>query len=339
MVRKIFVGIGIVLLISVILPSIALSAPTKASPEYLEVVPIFHGADRYADPYYKETVVAYRMNEMVRIDVLVYNRYLTNANIVEVGIRFDWMPEGRYIPSTDVSRLEPYLLLQEELTLFSIEVQFPDEPGLNEFSHLYDIRVVALWKPGERVVGRWIDLGLAIYSPEQMQAVELYEQLSQRIGLEPMGVLRSPVPPPSFTTSEASVLVRQATALGMDGLRDYEKGEFSEAASTFTTALELYERALTTEAEVGKALEEATIKQAAAQVEQAKAQAAQAAALTTQAEAFSQQAKALGEQATAMDKQATALTTLAYGLSVGTILIGVGVIIYAVRSSRRIPAR
>jgi len=367
MIRKIFVGIVIAMMITVILPSITLPAPTKASPEFVDILPIFRGGDRYADPYYKETVLAYRMDETVQIDVLVYNGYYRNFTIVEVGIRFDWMPEGSYIPSGDVSRLKPYTLFEEEWTIFSIKVQLPDRPGINKFHHIYDVRAIALWYGEEVVVGRWIDWGLAIYSPEQIQAVELYEKLSQRLGLQPLSVFRSPSPPPSFTTSEASVLVRQASALAMDGLREYEKGEFSKAVSTFTTALKLYEKALTSEAELGKALEETAIKQAdasikqadaavkqadaatkqadahveqaRAQAEQAKAQAAQATALSAQADAFSQQAKALSDQATAMDKQAAALTTLAYGLSAGTILIGVGVIVFAVRSIRRTSAK
>lgn len=363
MVRRIFVGIVSVAMIAVILPTVALPAPTKASPEYVYVLPIFRGADMYADPYYKETVLAYRMNETVTIDVFVRNEYIDlRYFIVEVGIRFDWMREGSYIPSKDVSRLRPYTLLGGGWTIFPIEVQLPDRPGINKFHHIYDVRVTAVWyeevfcgvwEEEEVVVGGWVDWGLAIYSPEQIQAVELYEKLSQRLGLQPLNVFRSPSPPPTFTTSEATVLVRQASALAMDGLREYEEGEFSKAASTFTAALNLYEKALTSEAELGKALEEAAIKQADAQAEQAraqteeakamadqaKAQAAQATALSAQADALSQQAKALGEQAKAMDKQADALMTLAYGLSAGTILIGIGVIIFAVISSRRTLAR
>jgi len=307
-------------LVAMMLLAMASISPARGNiNSWMWLEPAFNGTDQF----YDTTVIAYRETSTAKLAVTV-DRDGTGAskvNITAVSVVFDW--GGNYTLA-----VSPVFTLDDTIpvTAFTVAFTVPSATvASNLFLHSFTVYVKYVTTLGQGTFSGSGD-SFAVYSTIQADA----QALNQQVDAYPNTW--------SFSSASADVFWEQAKNAAAKGDTYYMNGDFTNAAASYQSALDLFTQAFDAEAAYENAVATA-YNTAAANYYNALADNAgiQANASRTEADAAILEANAAQTEANAALRQADAALTNAYGwlsFGIGWILIGIGAIVYGLRKPK-----
>lgn len=277
--------------------------------------------------FYQTYIVGYKTGETASLQVLV-DTYLgypyygyRPTNVSAVKIWFDW--DINYT-STEASIDNPIQIPAYQTRIFTINFTVPSTTVASNFvAHTYTIYVeyVNATTGPKRIVGTmqisWNSVSpsyrFAVYSADQADVMDLVIKYQSHYSAYP--------PTPTYFTSiQARLFAGQAVIEATTGSLRYTRGNVTGAKIQYQTALNLYEKALSTERDWGTTTQAATLN------------------LTkVNAEAALKNANAAMTEANAAMIVANATMYQSYAwllFGIGFIIISIGVFVYAAKKPR-----
>lgn len=320
---------SLIVFLAATLVSFYVSGPVNAYVSSVNFVGAFY---RGSDTFYAASVVAYKAGANVTLAVNVVNDYYNYSlsppyspvNISAVIVGFDW---GRNYTSTEASESNPVQMQPWQSRVFTITLNLPTNVT-NLVTHRYTIYVEhidRLTGTLKRIVGTWTWTGsdFAVYSAEQADAQDLYQQLVN-IGLVTPTYYYYYTPPIMdfpylpIVSSEARMLWTKARTDASVGSTYYARGDFANAKARYQTAYNMANQSLAIEATKSTSLEDA-FRNLISSTSQA---------MNTTAESSETFSDALMKMAESSATQAQAFLILSVGLSIGVIMVGLGALLY-----------
>jgi hypothetical protein len=201
------------------------------------------GQEHYYDPYWGSYyITVFQENTNATLLVTVYNSYwwASSLNISAVKVYMDW---NQNYSSTEVSVDTPFAMPYATYHTFTITFTVPSvSVASNLFRHgwtIYVEEVNATSGPKQVTLhDSWSGTGFTVYSTVQKEAMMLYDEINALFNAYYWG---------SFGSVEAQNLWNNGTLYYNMGEDNYRSGNFDEAKTQYTTALNLLKQAITTE--------------------------------------------------------------------------------------------
>jgi len=256
------------------------------------------------DPFYGQTVVAYKTGANVTVAISTYNSDFNfgAVNITAVKMWFDW---GANYTSNEVNIDNIFQLERYESHVFMITFVLPTNIS-NIVTHSYTAYVEYAFGENVSISDVWTRQGsdFAVYSGDQADAQDLYAELATFGVLQPLGYYYYYYTPPilnfpylPFVSSEARMLWSQARNSGTVGTMYYTRGDFTSAKTYFQEALDMVNQSFVAESGTGKSYEDGF-------------------------------ASLMGGIGNAFNRSGDSILIAAAGIGLGAALFGVGVLIY-----------
>lgn len=237
--RKIFALIVSLLMVASF--STLSTTPVQADVyNYSWIAPLY----RSYDSFYRTSVSAYETGSTAQLRVVVYNDWegYPNITVTAVKVSFDWDVNYTSTETPRVIRFGEFHDFMINFTVPSINVASNMKP------HTYIIYVEFSYDASESYWTYHPWESFAVYSAEQAEAQELYQELDALSYLSP-----------NLMSSEARASWFEAPIEFRTGATDYRNGDFTGAKTHYQTARNLYNQAIDSEATRGTALENALI--------------------------------------------------------------------------------
>jgi hypothetical protein len=264
--------------------------------------PTFSGTDAfYGSP--APTIMAYEEGSTAKLVVSVTASPYSWINVTWVRISFDW---GKTYNSTEADGVKPSIEINATSSVYVFNIAFtaPSTTVVsNLIRHSYTITVSFEYSGGNSEFTTSAS-DFVIYSTVQADAQTLNQQV------DAYGTW-------SFSSSEAQVLWQRGKNAATSGDAYYKNGDFTNAVTSYQSALNYYNQSFDAEKTYQNAVDTALT--------------------TAQSNYYNALANNASIQADASKTQADAALTSAYGwlsFGIGWILIGIGAIIYGVKKPK-----
>ena len=314
-----------------LISTLTLTATFEAAHAYIEeiywVKPIYRGYSNL----YGESIVAYEEGATVQLRVTVRNYYGYTIDIYAVKIWFDW--DTNYT-STECSTVDPYSLNPGEIHVFTITFTAPDVgTASNLWVHTWWVYVEYTHDTTKDYFDYpyYWDYYFVVFSEEQADAWELYQELSAKLYYSPY-----------FYSYEAKLLESKAELELSVGYDQYwMRWDFANAKTHFQTGISYVDQAYSTEASYSASMDEYSLEGWEAEIYHYKAEAnatmKEAEAAVIEANAAMIEANATKTMADAAVIQAAAVLNQSYAyllFGVAAVIFAIGVVIYAARKPK-----
>ncbi|HZY94938.1 MAG TPA: hypothetical protein VFE98_08820 [Candidatus Bathyarchaeia archaeon] len=198
------------------------------------------------DPFYNSSVKAFKQGSTATLSLIVTNFSGQYMNVTGAVAQFDW--NANYT-AAGVSKTSPIRINQNQQG--TVLIQFTVPGATNLVTHDYTITLNYTVIPGQNRQLNQFGTNFAVYSADQAAAMSAMNQLGLPSGFGFGSSLCGVLGTSNFRTARGNALCQQAQQQAMQGMQQYQTGDFASSKTSLQNAVNLWNQALSAESGQG----------------------------------------------------------------------------------------
>ena len=200
------------------------------------------------DPYYNTPVKAFKQGTTATLNLIVTNFSGQYMNITGAVVQFDW--NANYT-AAGLSKTSPIRINQNQQGI--VLIQFTVPGATNLVTHDYTITMNYTLQNSPTITRQSNDFGFGfvVYTSDQAAAMSAMNQLGLPSGFGFGSSLCGILGTSSFKTARGNSLCQQAQQQAIQGMQQYQTGDFANSKTSLQNAVNLWNQALSVESGQG----------------------------------------------------------------------------------------